>query len=1431
MNDVNGKKYNLGIDIGTSSLGLVAIDICSQTIAHMDTIIYREPIDPKTFALFNVKRREKRSARRNLIRYKDRIRQLHHLFLRLGVNEDVFKLRGKNTNKDRDVIFLRAEAVKEKLSFVELLDVLCHVVKNRGYKGNLNSDGVVKEGIQKAKDEIKNACVVTFGELLKARRDQNKEKGFAWRNLQEGGTFLDRRMVEQEFCYLMFEGMDEFVKVWEEKNPVEVPEESLDNKKSKASTKKIEKKEWGYLNCKDAKLKCKYSELELDYEANKYVEKKTEEGEKEEPEKTNYKYFVKAIRKDIATILDSIYYSMFYQRPIIWDKTTIGECSHVKGLYVLPKISILFNEYRIWQKLQDLRIVEKNDDNNKVKPKLLTIEQLKSIKDYLDEKTKSGETYIKAEEIYSNSAFGFSDTEKKYKFSHDKWDLDWGKFEILTNKTLAFFYKELESKKNTDEDKEFINTFLGLTNKYNSQIDVEFQVQTEDKNNKETKSFKINYGALIQEGVLNYWSLLASDDELYMDEVDIKNNIKDFCYAKALSNEKQKEYGDTVYKLLMDLKKCSFFGLVTSKKTELDVGRSEYCMYTTKEFIRGYDITTEIGQNYYRDKENQYKNKESDTQDIKTKVIENNIKAGMFDAKEKASNTIASIDSFGIKNPIVKRSLEELRKSVLYAIKKLKINYGDETNNKEDYINKFAKITVEVTREMKTPPSQRQEIENDNKKREKENKKYAEELYKHNLLVNAKNITKYRLWEEQDKKCAYCVKNLAVYDIISAQVDHIIPVSKNGSNSLFNKVLAHFDCNNKKSDKTPQQWIKDSGMEDVKNAVNSLIKTLVNKRSLDKNCLFIKFKGKGKGKFCACHYCKKIRNLEFAKDPTGRDNDFGERALNETSYIGKFLLKWLEPLTKRWDEEKNKEVHDNNVTSGKITAFLRKHMGVENLLEEIRIEENKPLINEDGNLFSKALKEEIGHERDVIYKNAGMSDYEKEGKIREIIKEKSEHRNLKKFADFNFFKRVDHRHHLIDAAIIALTSRQLITAAQTYYVSCGSLNNQCIEYDNITGVVKKYFFEDRYWSDVLKSGYFKNNQQAFANFKSKFRAELKEKLINYVVWHKTNRFVNKEFVKEGVYSLAGGIKNPEIRKEIKDNSNIDVNKRLISRVSLGNLVDKDYANTLKNIEKKIFGEEIKAALKKQFAENYDKIKNEDNDKINIDRALKEEDLVRIALMGEKKDDKINYGIYFPQHTKNLVKKVRVVYEQKGPILYRNGKDLYKPKNNAVQISAGYNCAILTKTNVEVMTNLMYNKYETEQKKNKNTENNNNDVRKLFANDIIYYEPKGVVKGGGKFYLVVSFGDGADSSTKNKAKVKITTETNSFMNLIAIQGGIKKLLDKTDVKENEKKELQKIIENDFYKIIDLEKEKDRIRILNNKADILQCKKEGLGDGFY
>jgi hypothetical protein len=225
---------------------------------------------------------------------------------------------------------------------------------------------------------------------------------------------------------------------------------------------------------------------------------------------------------------------------------------------------------------------------------------------------------------------------------------------------------------------------------------------------------------------------------------------------------------------------------------------------------------------------------------------------------------------------------------------------------------------------------------------------------------------------------------------------------------------------------------------------------------------------------------------------------------------------------------------------------------------------------------------------------------------------------------------------------------------------------------------------------------------------------------------------------------------------------------------------------------------------------------------------------------------IEYGVRFPVKTKNIVKKVRVYYTEKGPIQYRDGKDLYKVNNNAVQISAGYNCAKITDTNVEIMTNLAYSNFIQEKKKyakdngvkisekeyltlQEKKVNGLTNTRFLFPQDIIYYEPKGVEKGKGKFYLCTSFAD--NGSITKGVKVKEITETNSFDSLKKIQGNIKKLLDKSDIKDREKKELEAIIENQLYKVIILEKEKNFIRICYNKEHIEDCKINGLGAKHY
>jgi len=58
----------------------------------------------------------------------------------------------------------------------------------------------------------------------------------------------------------------------------------------------------------------------------------------------------------------------------------------------------------------------------------------------------------------------------------------------------------------------------------------------------------------------------------------------------------------------------------------------------------------------------------------------------------------------------------------------------------------------------------------------------------------------------QKRKCACCKNNLKEY-----HVDHIIPISKGGSNYPFNLQLLCLNCNMKKSNKLPEVFMRENG--------------------------------------------------------------------------------------------------------------------------------------------------------------------------------------------------------------------------------------------------------------------------------------------------------------------------------------------------------------------------------------------------------------------------------------------------------------------------------------------------------------------------------------------------------------------------------------------------------------------------------------------
>ncbi|MDR0735008.1 MAG: hypothetical protein LBG16_04935, partial [Elusimicrobiota bacterium] len=132
-------KYRLGIDLGTSSIGVAAYSLNEnnkiQNLEYLDSYIFGEPVytsQGKQLKTLNSQRRTARLARRQIERRANRLKKLGYIAQSIGVSkEDVNKISGDKVHE------LRAKAISEKLTLPEFIKVLFHIVKNRGYKGDL----------------------------------------------------------------------------------------------------------------------------------------------------------------------------------------------------------------------------------------------------------------------------------------------------------------------------------------------------------------------------------------------------------------------------------------------------------------------------------------------------------------------------------------------------------------------------------------------------------------------------------------------------------------------------------------------------------------------------------------------------------------------------------------------------------------------------------------------------------------------------------------------------------------------------------------------------------------------------------------------------------------------------------------------------------------------------------------------------------------------------------------------------------------------------------------------------------------------------------------------------------------------------------------------------------------------------------------------
>ena len=205
------KRYRLGIDLGTASIGTALVELDGPTehphptnILHMGVRIFDDGRDPKTKVPLGVARREAKQARKMLDRYLRRRKRLTDALIK-------FKIWPEDENKRKTFCLfnpydIRTRALDEKVSLEELGRAIFHLNQRRGFKSNRKTDGgedgKIRTAVAKLEQIFQSEGCRTLGEFYQKRLI----KGQSIRARLEGAGakaeypfYPSRQMIEHEF--------------------------------------------------------------------------------------------------------------------------------------------------------------------------------------------------------------------------------------------------------------------------------------------------------------------------------------------------------------------------------------------------------------------------------------------------------------------------------------------------------------------------------------------------------------------------------------------------------------------------------------------------------------------------------------------------------------------------------------------------------------------------------------------------------------------------------------------------------------------------------------------------------------------------------------------------------------------------------------------------------------------------------------------------------------------------------------------------------------------------------------------------------------------------------------------------------------------------------------------------------------------------------
>lgn len=1147
------QKKILGLDLGSNSIGaaLISLPKTINEFGKEGKIIWTGsriiPVDGDYLKKFEsggqtetktAARRIKRGSRRLKHRYKLRRTRLIQVFKILGWINDNFpenfkekmkedenykfhisyylplekstieeatKLLGVKNKKgelavseDWIIYYLRKKALREIISSSELARVIYMMNQRRGFKSSRKD--LKEEGVEERKwvEILKIKSVV----LKSKEKDKNKKFTYIvtpyssivkpW----EEKRFKKPEWDEKEFTFLITEKSetkkDGTKKITQNKPQIPTPDDwelcmvALDNqidnqtpgefffdKLTKDKNYKIRqitvrrekyKKELETIWQKQ----CELNESLRKLNTNKNILQKIAAQLYPSQTKSNNSKLKEILSNDLLHLIsDDIIY---YQRELKSQKNSVDECQYEKhkgidgelyGVKCAPKSNPDFQEYHIWQDIHNIRIFEREV-----------------------RETQNGITFAKIDVDVTNRFIDVVEKEKLFELFDSS--------NAITEESIFKKLNEIKPTSNLTNEKYRINLFTNRKSLAGNETKDIFR-KVFKKNNYKEEGDKLLADKKTFQSLwhINY-SISSSDLEkssrgirTALSQFRLPANVVEaFTKLPEPSQKKYAAYSSKAIKKLLPLMRCGQYwnwGDIhseTKQRIEKIINDGWDFSYDkrTGELIKEREFTDKAqfsglpvwmacyvtyGRHSERQSDKKYENvdelnvmKVVPNNSLRNPIVEQVIRETLFLVKD-LWKQYGQPDEIHIElgRELKKNALEKERIAIANTkhfeekkrIKKLLselMNGSFESYNEEG-------IKIKSPFAIKPNPDNPADIEKFRVYKScgtitfDEEKEHWDILFKEGKkerVPTSDEVKKYALWLSQKCTSPYTSRIISLSKLFTEEyeVEHIIPRKKLKYDAFENLVICERGVNKLKGNELAMVFIsKHNGAELTYEGNKYKLQTVEGYTSHCKNT----FRG------------RKLKNLLTTEVP----EDFVERQINDTRYITRKVSELLYPITK----DKAGLVF----TIGSITSDLKNEWGLNSVWKEIL----KPRFER---LQSDIIKEP------VIF-----TDSEDKNKFHFHVKQNPELE----------IKRLDHRHHAMDALIIAATTREHIRYLNSLSAVDTSKELQKVRYALVKGKIREFRLP---WENFTKDAKEKLNE-TIVTFKSS----------NKVVSKPTNRYM------------------------------------------------------------------------------------------------------------------------------------------------------------------------------------------------------------------------------------------------------------------------------------------------------------------------------------